>query len=169
MSKRKWAAVAILSTYILEEEDDSTHRKDGKKRQQRSVWTKNWLKKRDTDGYCAKLMYELRSEEPHLYRGFVRMTADQFEFLLNLVTPHIRKQDTNMRFSISPANRLTLALRYLATGENFTSLQYIFRIPQTTISRIIPEVLDAIYSVLVKEYFKVSFFNAQNFCKFFCC
>lgn len=114
-------------------------------------------------------MHELRAEEPDLYRGFVRMTADQFDHLLQLVTPYIQKKDTNMRLSISPATRLTLALRYLATGENFTSLQYIFRVPQTTISRIIPETLDAIYNVLVQDYVKVSFgfANSRHFCYFY--
>lgn len=166
MSKIKWAAIAILAADILENEGDGEHRNAGNTKRKRSMWVKNWLKNRDTDGYCAKLMPELRAEEPELYRSFIRMTADQFDRLLHLVRPYIRKNDTNMRMSISPENRLTLTLRYLATGENFTSLQYIFRIPQTTISRIIPEVLDAIYKVLVQDFFKVSFCftNAQYFC-----
>lgn len=50
-----------------------------------------------------------------------------------------------MRPSIPAGERLALTLRYLATGENFRSMQYLFRIPPSTISTIIPEVLDAIY------------------------
>lgn len=166
MAKRKWAAVAILAAYACDsEENDREYCEKIKVARRRRNWTKNWLKNRDRDGYCAKLMVELRAEEPELYRGFLRLTAGQFDYLLSLVRPHIEKQDTNMRSSISATNRLALTLRYLATGENFTSLQYIFRIPQTTISRIIPEVLDAIYKVLVDEYFKVSFCmpNTQYF------
>lgn len=65
MSKRMWAAIGIFVTYILEEGDSEHHKGENTKRM-RSVWTKNCLRKRDTDGYCAKLVYELRAEEPHL-------------------------------------------------------------------------------------------------------
>lgn len=59
-----------------------------------------------------------------------------------------------MRKSISAADRLALTLRYLATGESFRSLQYVFRIPHNTISTIVPEVFDAIFAVLKDEYMK---------------
>lgn len=84
------------------------------------------------------------------------MTHDQFDYLLMLVKPLIEKQDTHLRKSISASDRLALTLRYLATGDSFNSLRYLFRIPQPTISTIIPEVLDAIYNVLVEEYLKVT-------------
>lgn len=102
-----------------------------------------------------KLLPKFRKEEPMLYHNVVRMSAEPFDLILRLVTPHIEKQNTMMRPSISAADRLALTLRYLATGESFRSLQYLFRIPQPTISSIIPEVLEAIYNVLVGEYLKV--------------
>lgn len=155
MSKRKSIATIILASYLLdsESEDDEQAVVLAPKRRQ---WRKNWLGLRDTEGFCAKLLVELRTEEPKLYHNFLRMTAAQFDHLLALVTPFIRKSDTMMRMSISPSERLVLTLRYLATGDNFSSLQFLFRIPQTTISRIIPEVLDAIYKVLVDEFLKAS-------------
>ncbi|XP_023303070.2 protein ANTAGONIST OF LIKE HETEROCHROMATIN PROTEIN 1-like [Lucilia cuprina] len=116
------------------------------------MWVKDWVLHREQEGFHAKLLIKLRSEEPELYSSFLRMDSDQFDHLLNLVTPYIQKQDTNMRKSISADERLVLTLRYLATGENFRSLQYLFRIPASTISKIIPEVLDAIYIVLVDVY-----------------
>lgn len=60
-----------------------------------------------------------------------------------------------MRKSISASDRLALTLRYMATGESFRSLQYVFRIPHNTISTIVPEVFDAIFTVLKDEYMKV--------------
>lgn len=101
------------------------------------------------------MLKELETEEPRIYSEFVRLDFRQFQQLLAMVTPHIQKQDTVMRQSISPGERLMLTLRFLATGDPFESLQYLFRIPTTTISRIIPEVLDAIYNVLVGEYMQV--------------
>lgn len=34
-----------------------------------------------------------------------------------MVTPLIEKQDTNMHLAVTAAERLTLTLRYLATGK----------------------------------------------------
>lgn len=154
MSNRKCLGV-ILAAYVLEQEDEKVVNVDAVKKQ-RSVWVKDWIQKREQEGFCVKLMRELRSEEPGLYRNFVRMTHDQFDYLLMLVKPLIEKQDTHLRKSISASDRLALTLRYLATGDSFNSLRYLFRIPQPTISTIIPEVLDAIYNVLVEEYLKVT-------------
>lgn len=62
-----------------------------------------------------------------------------------------------MRKAIPPGERLALALRYLATGDSFKSLEYLFRIPQNTISTIMPAVLETIYAVLKENYLKVGY------------
>lgn len=76
------------------------------------------------------------STQPKLFQNFLPMTASNFDLLLNLVEPLIAKQTTFFR---NPG-RLALTLRFLATDESFKSLQYQFRIPQSTISAIVPEV-----------------------------
>ena len=57
---------------------------------------------------------------------------------------------------IPPEERLTVTLRYLATGESYESLMYQFRIHKTTISKIIQEVCIAIYKVLQPIYMRFS-------------
>lgn len=153
----------ILAAYVLETEQENirarnitTHTVERLPRKARSAWVRDWVQKRDSEGFCVKLMQELRVGEPLLFNNFIRMTKEQFDNLLMLVKPLIEKQNTTMRSSIAAADRLVLTLRYLATGENFNSLRFLFRIPQCTISKIIPEVLNAIYEVLKKEYLKVS-------------
>lgn len=146
------AIATVLAAYILE---SSSEDEDDVQKNRRTIWTKNWISRRQQERFYSKLLVELRTEEPDMYRNFLRMNAEQFDHLLTLEAPLIQKADTIMRRSISPGERLTLTLRYLATGENFRSLQYIFRIPATTISAIIPEVLDAIYEVLVGEMIQV--------------
>lgn len=153
MNAKKRALAVILAVCVFDSSDDDDEKELPRK--QRSVWVKNWVMRRDEEGFCAKLYRELREEETDFYRNFVHMTPEQFDHLLSLVKPYIEKNDTTMRKSISPLERLVLTLRFLATGENFRSLQFLFRIPQPTISRIIPEVLDALYKVLVGEYLKV--------------
>lgn len=147
------ATTAYLAACVVDSSSDDDD--DKVTRRPRSVWQKKWLSRREQDGFCAKLLMELRVEEPELYRNALRMSGEQFDYLLNLVKPHIQKKDTKFRLSIPAETRLALTLRYLATGENFNSLRMLFRIAQPTISAIIPEVLDAIYMVLVDEFFKV--------------
>ena len=70
------------------------------------------------------------------------------------MTPLIEKKETNMRQPIPPGERLAVTLRFLATGEKFSSLQYQFRISVPSLSVIIPEVCQAIFQVLKDDYFK---------------
>lgn len=44
--------------------------------------------------------------------------------LLHLLTPLIKKQDTFLRQSITPHERLTVTLRFLATGRNYEDLKF---------------------------------------------
>lgn len=145
-------ALATLMVWLVFESDNEEEEMPTKKRR---CWAKNWILRRREEGFYAKLLIELKSEEPEFYRNFVRMDSQQYEYLLALVTPHIKKEDTVMRESISAGERLMLTLRFLATGESFQSLTYLFRMPLSTISTVIPNVLDAIYKVLVGEYMKV--------------
>ncbi|XP_037810045.1 uncharacterized protein LOC119602536 [Lucilia sericata] len=127
---------------------------EGKKEKQERVWVREWVRRRKEEGCCAKLLKELRLETPTLYHNFLRMKAKDFDYLLNLVKPLITKQTTRFREPISATERLAVTLRYLATGESFRSLQFVFRIPFNTISVIVPEVCNAIYNVLQPEYLK---------------
>lgn len=111
------------------------------------------------------------------------MNSTLFEDLLEKVTPFIKKQDTHLRQSISPAERLSLTLRHLATGnskffrlemcisnenisnvsknvilflgESQESLRLTFRIGQSTISGIIKEVCTVIIHILREDYLRM--------------
>lgn len=61
-----------------------------------------------------------------------------------------------MREPIPTGERLAVTLRFLATGESFTSLQYQFRISSSTLSIVIPEVCQAIYRVLKDDFLTCS-------------
>lgn len=119
---------------------------------------KEWFKRRDKLGFGETLFHELREEDENCYKNFVRMTPEDFDYLLEKVTPFIQKCDTNYRKAISPTIRLCLTLRYLAAGDSFISLSYLFRVGYSTIVKIIPECLEAIYEVLQEEYLKVKKF-----------
>ena len=82
----------------------------------------------------------------------MRMDKHLFTSLLQPIYNTILKKDTILRQAIPPAERLAVTLRYLATGESFTSLHYQFRIGKSTIAELIPEVCEAIFACLRDEY-----------------
>lgn len=134
----------------------------------RICWVRDWVKRRQELGCYTQLLRELENEVPHLYKNFLRMNIDDFNNLLQMVTPLIEKKKSFLREPIPPGERLALTLRFLASGDSFISLQYLFRIPQSTISTIIPEVCDALYKALQPEFIKVissQFIGQLNNCK----
>ena len=160
MDVRKTTVAIILSALAFESSDDSDQNYHKSPPKRRRVWVKDWVRRRDQEDFCAKLYRELRDEEPALFNNFLRMNLERFHHILSLVSPLIVKKDTHLRKRIPHLDRLLLTLRFLATGESFRSLQYLLRIPWCTIATIVPEVLDAIYKVLVGDYLQVC--NLKN-------
>ena len=108
LSKFGLAALAVIS--IAE-----------RRRKQRStsvgrLWARPHIMARNSTGAFAKLLPVLREREPSQFRNFLRMPVTTFDWLLDLVTPLIVKEDTNYRAAIPPAERLAVTLRFLATG-----------------------------------------------------
>ena len=87
-----------------------------KRRKNRKIWTREWLRNRIIFEAYYTLLAELRNLDISSYRNFLRMDVTSFEGLLQLVAPIITRQETNMRSTIPPGERLALTLRYLATG-----------------------------------------------------
>ncbi|XP_018401801.1 PREDICTED: putative nuclease HARBI1 [Cyphomyrmex costatus] len=113
-----------------------------------------WIARRKEKGLHHNLFLELSLEDPNRFRRCLRMNTETFEELLEKVSPLIEKKNTHLRESIPAAERLSLTLRHLATGESQESLSLTFRIGQSTISGIIKEVCRAIVTVLKEEYLK---------------
>jgi hypothetical protein len=85
--------------------------------------------------------------------NFCRMSRDDFDILLSKIESMIKKQ-TRLRIPIPPKVRLAITLRYLATGDSYRSLHYLFKVSASAISLIVPEVCKAINTVL-KDQIKV--------------
>ena len=126
-----------------------------RRKRPRKKWVRAWIQRRWKHGAHHALMQELSAEDPEGFRNFQRMDTNDFQELLRKVTPLIQRQDTNMREAISPSERLSITLRYLATGDSYYSLEYLYRIPVSTLSGLIPETCQAIYDSLKEDYMKV--------------
>jgi len=101
------------------------------------------------------LLGEVRTDSCALFRNFTRVTTSDFELLLQLIGPSIKKQDTDMREAIPISTRLDVTLRFLATGDSYHTLMYIFRISVSSISTIIPKVCQTVIQSM-KGYVEVS-------------
>jgi hypothetical protein len=82
------------------------------------------------------------------------MSSSDFETLLNLTGSLISKGDTSFRRAIPAHERLAVTLRFLATGDSYHSLMYMFKISKQAIPKIIPNVCDALVNVL-QDYVEV--------------
>ena len=103
--------ITLTAIIILQEEDEEKNKKKRKKR----FWMKRILEKRHSEGTFNLLIPQLRSNDGH-FKNFLRMSEDSYQLLLSLVEPLIRKQNTRLRRALTANEKLSLTLRYLATG-----------------------------------------------------
>ena len=76
------------------------------------------------DSSRSDLLDDLEVENLH-FKTFCRMSPSDFEALINLVGNKDRKGCHHISKSIFVAERLALTLRYLATGDFYSSLFFI--------------------------------------------
>lgn len=143
MSDTKSAAAAILIALAIK-----------KKNKKKRLWCKEWLKKRNEVGH-VKLLKSLEESSTSDYNNFLRMEKENYTELLDKVTPMITKTRTKLREPISPHERLSLTLRFLASGQTFEDLKFSTLIAPQTIGKIVIETCEAIIHVL-KDNIKVN-------------
>lgn len=57
--------------------------------EEKRIWVREWIKRRTVLGASENLLTELALEDPEEYRLCLRMKTENFEQLLNLVSPTI--------------------------------------------------------------------------------
>ena len=109
-------------------------------RRRHNMSVRPWLLQREEKGAYHNIMAELYVTDIPEFTNFMRMTPEFFEMIKTRLEPRLARQATNYRFPISVGEKLALTIRYLATGESYTSLSCQFRVGRATISKFLPEV-----------------------------
>ena len=123
-----------------------------RKPRKRRFWIRNIFLQRETRGTFRTLFQELLQDKELFFR-YHRMTPSRFEHLLSLVEDKITKEKTNFRDPICAEERLSITLRFLATGESQQSLSFSYRVGRNTVSKIVSETCEALFQSL-KTYLR---------------
>lgn len=127
-------------------------KKQKQARRQRRVWCKEWLRRRGELESHATIFRELHDKPEDGFSHYIRMDVNSFHTLLAKVESYITKQDTNLRQSMCAEARLEATRRFLSCGCSYTALQYSTRMSQQSLSLIIPETCQAIYTALRDDF-----------------
>ncbi|KAK0153938.1 hypothetical protein N1851_003967 [Merluccius polli] len=92
-----------------------------RRRNARRLWVHHINRSRTELGEFHRLLQELRLDDDRFQR-YLRSTPAQFDDLLARIGARISRLDTNYRRSISASERLSICLRYLATGDSYRTI-----------------------------------------------
>ncbi|XP_028159473.1 uncharacterized protein LOC114352172 [Ostrinia furnacalis] len=134
-----------LSYFYLKCKQSETKKR--KTRRQRRWWMKKIHRNR-TRQFIEEKFNELLYEPSGEFDNFCRMSYTDFEFLLQKISPMISKQDTDFRDAIPAKFRLAITLRFLASGDSYKSLHYMFKVSVSMISITIREVCRSLNEIL---------------------
>ena len=123
-------------------------------RRRHNMWVRPWLLQREERGAYHSIMADLYATDIPGFTNYMRMTPEFFEMIKTRLEPHLARQATNYRAPISVGEKLALTIRYLVTGESYTSLSCQFRVGRSTISKFLPEVCRAIQDEFTREYLR---------------
>ncbi|KAM3918743.1 uncharacterized protein RB166_013520 isoform 2-T2 [Leptodactylus fuscus] len=104
-----------------------------------------------TSGVYSSLYGELR-QHSEKFHDYLRMSIPSFDELLRRLSTRLQRQDTHLRRSVTPEERLVVTLRYLATGESFSSMHFQLHLGKSTISYIVRDTCQALWDLLREEF-----------------
>ena len=100
--------------------------------------------RRSIHGDYHHLLEELNKEDQRGFKNYLRIEPNLFDEMVDRLSPSLAKSETRMRHPLPVGLKLAVTLRFLATGNSYTSLQYSFRVSKSAICRFMPQVCQAI-------------------------
>lgn len=93
----------------------------------RRLWMRPVLRERDE--HAGRLVEKVLEEETDkTLISLIRISREDFHYLLSLITPKIRKQDTVMRAAITARDKFIITLKFLAAGDDYKTLELNYRV-----------------------------------------
>ncbi|XP_062621654.1 putative nuclease HARBI1 [Saccostrea cucullata] len=154
MDPRRRLIVATIQQHnnqLFQVQQLMQRRRRRRRRNHRAVWVRPWIDRRLDLGMYNKLMIELRNEDPHAFHNFMRMSPAMFDEVVNRLTPRLTKEQTNFRPNLEPGLKVAVTLRHLASGTKYRDMQYAWRVPHNTISKVVRDVCEAIVDEYLDE------------------
>ena len=126
------------------------------------VWVSelNSHNRRRSEFHAYMLYRELQDPSAHL--RYTRMNKATFDWLLAKISHRISKLDTTMRQAITPMERLSITLNYLASGNSFTFIADRYMRGASTVGEIVEETCQAIWDECSEEYMKLPVSSIEN-------
>ena len=149
--KRKLKKITLLAAYELELEEFGYFCMINEPKKHR-FWVRQIYKDRKEKGEFNLLVQQSKFFDAEIFFQIFRMSATQFEELLQLISPFIEK-DCMRREPIKSEERLAVTLRYLATGDAFKTIGASYRISTASVSRIVKETCNVLWNVLKNKGF----------------
>lgn len=117
------------------------------------LWVDDLNRERELKGLYTTLIDDLRKpENAQKHLKYLRMTKENFDYILTMIRPYIQRRDTHMRKAIPAGLKLAITLHYLAEGSSFISIAIHYRIGRKTAADAIYETCNAIWTVLQPLY-----------------
>jgi hypothetical protein len=121
------------------------------KKQPKKWWVRPTLLMRPVHGHYDHLIQELLENDRYGYRRFIRLHPEMFLEVVSKVWRQIQRRRTNFRDHLDAGMKVALNLRYLASGENYHSLEAGFRVSHSSIVKMVPEVCEALFNAYEAE------------------
>ena len=81
------------------------------------------------------------------FKQQLRVRRATFNQLLNLLSPHVARQDTSMQSCIPAEKILAIGLYRLAHGNSYVSIAPIFNIRKSTVIEAVQDVVNVLYDL----------------------
>lgn len=125
-------------------------RRELEARNNKRFWVRRLYAERSEKGEYHQLVREMKIFHKEFFFQHFRMGPEKFEEILSYVAHKITKCSIR-REPIGPSERLCVTLRYLVTGDAQTTIAASYRMSKSSVSRIVRETSDALWSGLLEN------------------
>lgn len=125
-------------------------RRELEARNNKRFWVRRLYAERSEKGEYHQLVREMKIFDKEFFFQHFRMGPEKFEEILSYVAHKITKCSIR-REPIGPSERLCVTLRYLVTGDAQTTIAASYRMSKSSVSRIVRETSDALWSGLLEN------------------